>query len=315
MKLANPIHVQELAGRFGLQIIGNKDQMIYGINEIHKVTEGDLTFVDAEKYYQKSIYSAATTILINKEAECPEGKTLLVAAQPFEIYNQLVLEARPFEVQNSFIADSAWIDPTAVIEPGATIGPHVVIGAHSMIGCNVHIGSHTVIGNHVIVQAGCIIGTDAFYFKKTAEGFRKWRSGGRVILHDHVDIGAGCTINKGVSGDTIIGEGTKLDCQVHIGHGVVIGKHCLFAAQVGVAGKTIIGDHVTLYGQVGLAQNLVVGDHVTVLAKSGSSKNLESGKTYFGAPCEEAREMMKEMATLKIMARNYRRSGDVKDKD
>ncbi len=307
MKLSNPIHVKELADRFGLQIIGNKDQIIYGINEIHKVQEGDLTFVDAEKYYQKSIHSAATTILINKEADCPAGKTLLVAEQPFEIYNQLVCEARPVELQTAAIAESAWIHPTARIEAHATIGPYAVIGAHTTIACHTHIGSHTLIGNHVNVQAGCMIGTDAFYFKKTADGFKKWCSGGRVILHDHVDIGAGCTINKGVSGDTIIGEGTKVDCQVHIGHGVVIGKHCLFAAQVGIAGKTIIGDHVTLYGQVGIAQNLVIGDHVTVLAKSGVSKNLESGKSYFGAPCEEAREMLKEMAALKIIARNYKK--------
>ncbi|MBK8956670.1 MAG: UDP-3-O-(3-hydroxymyristoyl)glucosamine N-acyltransferase [Saprospiraceae bacterium] len=306
MQLAKALSVKDLAERFGMKIIGQRDQLILGINEIHKVRKGDLTFVDAEKYYAKSIHSAATTILINKETDCPEGKTLLVTDQPFEVYNQLVLESRPIVNQHQAISDSSWIHPTAHIDANVFIGHHAVIGAYSYIGANSVVGEYTVIGQHVNIQSGALIGTDAFYFKKTAEGFRKWRSCGRVVIHDHVDVGSGTTINKGVSGDTIIGEGTKIDCQVHIGHGVVIGKHCLLAAQVGIAGKTIVGDWVTMYGQVGVAQNLRIGDRVTLLAKSGVGKDLESGKTYFGAPCEEAREMMKEMVALKRMAREYK---------
>ncbi|MBK6543800.1 MAG: UDP-3-O-(3-hydroxymyristoyl)glucosamine N-acyltransferase [Saprospiraceae bacterium] len=307
MKLSKPIHVNELASRFGMQLVGNKDQWIYGINEIHKVENGDLTFVDAEKYYSKSINSQASIILINKEAECPEGKTLLITDQPFEVYNQLVLEARPIIPQFTSIAETAYIHSSATIESNVVIGHHAVIGAHAHIQSNSCIGEFTVVGNHVNIQSGVIIGSDAFYYKKTNEGFKKWRSAGRVILHDWVDIGAGCTINKGVSGDTIIGEGTKIDCQVQIGHGVVIGKHCLIASQVGIAGKTILGDHVVLYGQVGIAQNLIIGDRVTVLAKSGVGKNLETGKTYFGIPCEEARLKLKEMAALRILAEKFQK--------
>ncbi len=307
MKLHIPIPVKELAKRFNMKLIGNETQLIYGINEIHKVEEGDLTFVDAEKYYSKSIHSAATVILINKETEVPAGKTLLVADEPFEIYNQLVLEFRPVIPQTKAISDTAVVHPTAIIEPNVVLGHHVVIGAHSYIQSNTVIGEFTVIGDHVKIQPGVIIGSDAFYYKKTAQGYKKWRSGGRVIIYDHVDIGSGCTINKGVSGDTIIGEGTKIDCQVQIGHGVVIGKHCLIASQVGIAGKTIIGDHCVFYGQVGITQNLLIGDHVTVLAKSGVGKNLESGKTYFGIPCEEARLKLKEMAALRILAEQYQK--------
>jgi UDP-3-O-[3-hydroxymyristoyl] glucosamine N-acyltransferase len=116
-----------------------------------------------------------------------------------------------------------------------------------------------------------------------------------------VEIGAGCTINRGVSGDTIIGDGTKLDCQIHVGHGAVIGKNCLIAAQTGIAGKTVIGDNCTIYGQVGIAQNLHIGDNVVILAKSGISKDLESNKTYFGTPAGEAREKYKEMAAIRIL--------------
>jgi UDP-3-O-[3-hydroxymyristoyl] glucosamine N-acyltransferase len=164
------------------------------------------------------------------------------------------------------------------------------------------IGPHTIIGENVVVGPGALIGPDAFYFKKMPDGeMVKWRSGGRVILEDHVDIGAGCTISKGVSGDTIIGRGSKLDCQVHIGHGVVVGKNCLFAAQVGIGGKTVIGDQVVLYGQVGVAQAIEIGSGAVVLAKSGVSKSLEGGKTYFGIPADEVREKYRELASLRLL--------------
>jgi UDP-3-O-[3-hydroxymyristoyl] glucosamine N-acyltransferase len=308
MKLNTPIPVRDLAKRYNMKLIGNENQLIYGINEIHKVEEGDLTFVDVEKYYDKSIHSAATIILINKEVEAPNGKTLLITETPFDVYNQLVLETRPIIPQMHAISETAYIHPSAIIEANVTIGHYAVIGANSRIQCNSVIGEYSVIGNNVNIQQGVVIGSDAFYFKKTADGYKKWRSGGRVIIQDYVDIGSGCTINKGVSGDTIIGEGTKIDCLVQIGHGVEIGKHCLIASQVGIAGKTIIGDHCVFYGQVGITQNLIIGDRVVVLAKSGVDKNLETGKTYFGVPVGEVRSKMREMAALRILAQQTQKN-------
>ncbi|MCB0617715.1 MAG: UDP-3-O-(3-hydroxymyristoyl)glucosamine N-acyltransferase, partial [Saprospiraceae bacterium] len=167
-----------------------------------------------------------------------------------------------------------------------------------------------VIGEHVTIQAGAIIGTDAFYYQRREEGYAKWRSGGRVVIEDRVEIGAGCTINKGVSGDTIIGEGSKLDCQVHIGHGVVIGKNCLLAGQVGVGGKTVIEDNVVLYGQVGVIQRVRIGRDAVVLAGAGVSKSLEGGKVYFGAPASEAPTKYREIAALRHLPeffKNYYR--------
>jgi len=158
-----------------------------------------------------------------------------------------------------------------------------------------------LIGDNVIIQAGALIATDAFYYKKIDGTYFKWRSGGKVIIEDDVEIGAGCTINRGVSGETIIGKGSKLDCQIHIGHGVVIGKNCLIAAQTGIAGKTIIGNNCTIYGQVGIAQNLHIGDNTVLLAKSGVSKDLEGNKTYYGNPASEAREKYKEIAAIKML--------------
>ncbi len=303
MKFSSPIPIKAIAEKYNCEIIGDDSVMALGINEIHKVETGDITFVDVEKYFQKSLNSAASIIILNKKVECPEGKVLLLCEQPFEVYNSIVKKQRPFESLTSPISDRAIIHPSAIIEPNVIIAPNVKIGKYTYIQSNVVIHEHTIIGDHVVINSGSVIGTNAFYFKKTEEGFKKWRSGGRVIIEDRVDIGSGCTISKGVSGDTIIGEGSKLDCQVHIGHGVVVGKKCLFAAQVGIGGKTIIEDEVTLYGQVGVAQSIRIGAKAVVLAKSGVSKTLEGGKTYFGAPAIEARQYYREMATVRMLSK------------
>ncbi len=301
MKFPQPISVKFLAEKFQAQIIGDETLEATGINEIHKVEPGDIAFSDLKKYFSKALDSAATVIFLNEPPEiCPPGKAILVMSEPFEAYDSLVREHRPFEPIDELQDFRGFIHPSAIIEPHVVIAPNVRIGAYSYIQSHCYIAEYTIIGEHCQIGAGSIIGGDAFYFKKMADGKRKkWRSGGRVIIENHVDIGAGCTINKGVSGDTIIGEGSKLDCQIHIGHGAVIGKNCLFAAQVGIGGKTIIEDEVILYGQVGVAQNVTIGRGAVVSAKSGVSKNLEGGKAYFGIPAEEMRGKMRELAALR----------------
>lgn len=300
MKFPQPIPVTELARRFNAQLIGDKTLYATGINEIHKVETGDIAFSDAPKYFQKTLDSAATIILLNAAADCPPGKAILVVENPFNVYDTLIREQRPFEPLTTPVSHRAGIHPTAILEPGVVIAANVRIGARSYIQANTYIGEYTYIGEEVSIGPNCIIGSDAFYFKKHPDGtYQKWRSGGRVIIEDRVDIGAGCTINKGVSGDTIIGAGSKLDCQIHLGHGVVIGRNCLLAAQVGIGGKTIIEDNVVLYGQVGVVQAVRIGKGAVVLAGAGVSKSLEGGKTYFGAPAEEMREKYKELAALR----------------
>lgn len=299
MKFPKPIPVAELAQKINAEIIGDTAIQATGINEIHQVAKGDITFVDVRKYFNKSLNSEASVIILNEKVDSPEGKALLLCKEPFEAYNNIILEYRPFLPVSVAIDPTATVDPTAIIEPNVIIGPHVVIGKNAHILANVTIAEHTIIGDNVIVQSGSVIGTEAFYFKRTSKGYKKWRSGGRVILEDHVDIGPCCSIDKGVSGDTIIGEGSKLDGQIHIGHDVRIGKHCLFAAQVGIGGNTIVGDGVVLYGQVGIAQNLKIGNNVVVQAKSGVSKDLEENKTYFGYPAGEARGMYKILAAMR----------------
>lgn len=300
MQFQQPIPVRELATRFQAELIGDDTLVATGINEIHKVQSGDIAFSDVRKYFDKTLQSAATVILLNEATECPPGKAILVVKNPFDVYDTLIREARPFEPITTPTHHRAEIHPTAIIEPGVVIAPNVRIGAHTYIQANTYIAEYSIIGDHVVIGANAIIGGDAFYFKKHPDGsFQQWRSGGRVIIEDHVHIGPGCTISKGVSGDTIIGEGSKLDSQIHIGHGAVIGRNCLFAAQVGIGGKTIIGDQVVLYGQVGVAQAIEIGTGAIVLAKSGVSKSLEGGKTYFGIPAEEVRGKYRELAALR----------------
>ncbi len=302
MKFPQPIPVREIARRFNAQIIGDESLLATGINEIHKVEPGDIAFSDAPKYFQKTLDSPATVVLLNATAECPPGKAVLVLENPFEAYDTLIRDYRPFEPLNAPVSHRAQIHPTAILEPGVVVSANVVIGAHSYIQANTYLGEYTHIGEHVRIGPNTTIGSDAFYYKKQPDGsYQKWRSGGRVIIEDRADIGAGCTINKGVSGDTVIGAGSKLDCQIHIGHGAVIGKNCLFAAQVGIGGKTVIEDNVVLYGQVGVIQAVRIGQGAIVLAGAGVSKSLEGGKTYFGSPAEEVREKYKELAALRML--------------
>ncbi len=302
MKLTSPIKVTELAAFLSVKCIGNLDNMVAGLNEIHKVTPGDLTFVDHPKYYSKSLNSAATIIIINQEEACPEGKTLLISDDPFRDYVSLVKKFRPFEPLDNKISSSAKIGKGTILQPGVIVGNHCTIGDNCLIHPNVTIYDHCHIGNNVIIHAGTVIGADAFYFKKRTTPkifYDKLESCGRAIIEDDVEIGAGCTIDKGVSGDTIIGSGTKLDNQVHVGHGTVIGKYCLIAAQVGIAGKSKIEDGVILWGQVGVNKDLTIGANAVVYAQSGVPKSIEGNKTYFGSPVQEAREKMKELALIK----------------
>lgn len=299
MKFSVPQSLSDLAKITSSSVIGDGSMNVLGINEIHKVEPGDITFVDHPKYYDKALNSAATFIIINIKAEVPKGKALLFCEHPFDAYNAIVKHFRSFEPAVKNISDTAQIGEGTIIQPGAFIGHHVKLGKNCIIHSNVSIYDHCVIGDHVIIQANTVIGGDAFYFKRKPTGYDKMLSCGRVLIHDHVEIGSGCTIDKGVSGDTIIGQGTKIDNLIHIGHDTVVGKNCLFAGQVGIAGVATIEDDVILWGQVGVSKDLTIGKGAVVLAQSGVPKSLEGGKTYFGTPTQEAREKMRELAFIK----------------
>lgn len=303
MKLPRVYSLSEIAALLNSKAIGDATLSVTGINEIHVVELGDIAFVDHPKYYDKTLNSAATVILINKEVSCPDGKAIIVHDDPFSAFNYLTHYFRPFQAAVAAIAPDAQIGHGTVIQPNVFIGNGVRIGSNCLIQSGVHIGDHCVLGDRVIVQANTALGGDAFYYKKRPSGFDKLLSCGRVIIEDDVEIGTGCTIDRGVTGDTTIGAGTKIDNQVHIGHDTVLGKKCLIAAQVGIAGCVVVEDEVTMWGQVGCIANVRIGKGAVIMAQSGIGKSLEGGKVYFGSPAGEARKKMKELATLAMLAK------------
>jgi UDP-3-O-[3-hydroxymyristoyl] glucosamine N-acyltransferase len=302
MQFPSPVSLPWIAEFISAKLVGNTNEPATGINEIHKVEKGDLVFVDHPKYYDKCLNSAASFIIINKETNVPEGKSLLIVENPFEAYCKIVNHFRPFEPANKMISDSAVIGEGSFIYPGAFIGNHVRIGKNTVIHPNASIMDHCIIGDNVVIQAGTVIGSDAFYYntKKDRElWYKRMPSCGRVIIEDDVEIGAGCTIDRGVSHDSIIGRGSKLDNMVHIGHDTVTGKNCLMAGQVGIAGVVTLEDGVTLWGQVGVSKTLTIGANAVIYAQSGVGKDTEGGKVYFGSPIEDAKEKMKELVWIK----------------
>lgn len=313
MKLKQAISLKECAGFLGCSFVGDADARITGINEIHKVEEGDLTFVDFHKYYERALQSRASFILINKETACPPGKGLLFSQDPFGDYVKLVRKFHPFQPSLQPVSDDAVIGDGTLLYPGVYIGKNCRIGKHCILYPNVVLYDNTEIGDRVIIHANTTIGADAFYFKKREGYYDKLESCGCVFIGDDVEIGAGCTIDKGVSGETRIGAGSKLDNHIHIGHGAVIGKRCLFAAQVGIGGKTIIGNDVILWGQVGISKDLHIGDGVMVLAQSGVGKDLEAGKTYFGSPADEARRKWREISISRNIYEIWEKIKNAKD--
>ncbi|MDB9961231.1 UDP-3-O-(3-hydroxymyristoyl)glucosamine N-acyltransferase [Oceanihabitans sp.] len=299
MKFPQPHTLKQIAELIECSYVGDDDFPVLGINEIHVVESGDIVFVDHPKYYDKALQSKATIVLINKEVNCPEGKALIISDDPFRDFNKITQHFKPFQSSNVAISPSAKIAQNTIIQPNCFIGNNVSIGSNCIIHSNVSIYDDTIIGNNVTIHAGTILGASAFYYKKRPEGFDQLKSGGRVIIEDNVDIGALCTIDKGVTGDTIIGEGSKLDNQIQIGHDTVVGKKCLIASQTGIAGCCIIEDEVTIWGQVGTTSGITIGEKAVVLGQTGVTKSIEGGKSYFGTPIGESRVKLKELALIK----------------
>lgn len=299
MKFPKPYTLKEIADLIDCKFVGHEDFQVLGMNEIHVVEPGDIVFVDHPKYYGKALESAATIVLINKEVDCPEGKALLVSDDPFRDFNKLTNHFKPFKPSGSAISDSATIGKNTIIQPNCFIGNHVTIGDHCVIHSNVSIYDDTVIGNHVTIHSGTVLGANAFYYKNRPEGYDRLKSGGRVVIEDHVDIGALCTIDRGVTADTKIGKGSKLDNQIQIGHDTILGEKCLIASQTGIAGCVIIEDHVTLWGQVGVKSGITIAKGTEIYAQSGLGHSTDEGKSYFGSPASEAREKFKEMAHIR----------------
>ncbi len=289
-------HVAEL---IGATYVGDAKFPVSGFNEIHKVEAGDVTFVDHPKYYSKALNSAATVVLINKMVDCPEGKALLIHDDPFAAFIQLMRHYRPVEPCTQAISPSAEIGEGTVIMPGSFVGNHTKIGKNCVIHPNVTIYDYCVIGDNVVIHSGSVIGADAYYFQRRAEGYMKFESFGRVVIEDDVEIGALCSIDKGVTSDTTIRKGTKMDNHCQVGHDSYIGCNCLIGSHAAIAGVTRIEDDVILWGRVCINKDLVIGEGAVVLATSAVDKNVEPGKAVFGVPAQDVRRQWREQAAMR----------------
>ena len=293
MLLDPPQTAAQLAQLIGAEARGNTERLVTGLNEINRVGEGDLVYVDHPKYYDKALNSAATTILIDKAVEPPPGKAIIVSSDPCRDFNALVKRFRP---SSGWTDEGITIGEGSQVHPSAVIGPHVRIGRDCIIHPGVVIYERTTIGDRVTIHANAVLGADPFYFKKRPTGYDKMIPGGEVVIEDDVEIGAACTIDRGVSADTRIGRGTKLDNHVQVGHDTIIGADCLICAHVAIAGACVLEDGVTLWGQVGIPSKLRVGKGAVILGQSGIMSSVEGGKTYLGSPAREAKQMLREIA-------------------
>lgn len=297
MTFEQPQTLRKIAEIIGAIFIGDENFPVFGTNEIHMVREGDIVFVNHPKYYDKALNSNATIILIDKEVECPKGKALLVSDDPFRDFNKINTYFTKISNFKENL-DDAIVGEGTFIHPSVVIGNGVRIGKNCHIFPNVVIGDRTEIGDNVVIQSGTIIGGDAFYYRKLNGNFDRLISVGNVLIENNVEIGNLCTIDRGVTASTIIGEGSILDNQIQIGHDTVIGKRCLIASQTGIAGCCIIEDEVTMWGQVGVASGLKIEKGTILLAQVGVNRNLEKG-TYFGPIAEDFRGYLKKEVKLR----------------
>ncbi|MFN5295969.1 MAG: UDP-3-O-(3-hydroxymyristoyl)glucosamine N-acyltransferase [Flavobacteriales bacterium] len=309
MKLPRPHTLREIAAIINCSFNGDPEFVITGINEIHQVENGDIVFVDHPKYYDKALQSAASVVIINKEVPCPEGKCLLFSDDPFSAYNYLTRHFSPWAMPMEGRGSNVSIGQNCFIHPSVIMGNNVTVGNNCIVHPGVVLYNDIVIGDNVIIHANTVIGSDAFYYKNRPEGREKMHSVGSVVIEEHVEIGAACTIDRGVSGPTRIGARTKIDNQVHIGHDTLIGKKCLFAAQVGIAGCVKLDDEVTLWGQVGVTSDVHIGKGAVVLGQCGVTKDLVGGKTYFGTPAEDARNKYRELALIRKLPKAMEQLG------
>jgi len=310
MKFKEPVPLAEIASIINAELIGNRNATATGINEIHVVEKGDLVFVDHPKYYDKCIQSEASFIIINKVTDFPKGKALLIVDDPFEAYLKIVDHFNPFQPSMEMVAATAKVGDGSVVMPNVYLGKNVTIGKNCSVFPNVTILDNCTIGDDVVIQSGTVIGSNAFYYNKKSNRdihYKRMTSCGTVVIENGVEIGANCTIDRGVTGETRIGAGTKIDNLVQIGHDTIVGKNCLFASQVGIAGATKIEDEVILWGQVGVSKTLTIGKGAVLLAQSGVPASLEGGKVFFGTPAVDAREKMKELVWIKRIPEIWRK--------
>jgi UDP-3-O-[3-hydroxymyristoyl] glucosamine N-acyltransferase len=310
------------------------DYCIGNIASLHRATASELAFLESAKYAQQLPSTRAGACLVTEQfaSLVPQRTVALRTAQPYRAFvmvaRKLFPEAlRPsslFEAKavapGAFVHDSARLEHGVTVDPGVVVGPRAEIGAGTriaagaVIGPDVRIGrdcsigavtsiTHALIGDRVTIHPGCRIGQDGFGFVAGPKGHVKIPQIGRVIIQDDVEIGAGTTVDRGALGDTSIGEGTKIDNLVQVGHNVTVGRHCLLAGQVGISGSVTIEDFVMLGGQVGVADHVTIGAGAKLAAKAGVMSDVPPRGRWGGAPAEPFRDFLRATAALRRLSR------------
>jgi len=303
----------------------------------------DVSYMDNPKYTDALATTAAGVLLVAKKFAplAPKTATVLVLPQPYQIFATILARLYPTSLRpqsvfeshgvspGSIVHPTARLEPGVVIDPGSVVGPHAEIGAGTIVASTAVIGPHvkigrecsigpgasvlnTLVGNRVIIHPGVRVGQDGFGFAMGASGHRKVPQIGRVIIQDDVEIGANTTIDRGASRDTVIGEGTKIDNLVQIGHNVVIGRHCVIVSQTGISGSATLEDFVVLGGQVGVVGHVRLGMGAQIAASSNVNSDVPPGARWGGTPAKPVRDWFREITAVKTLASQRKLAKDEK---
>jgi UDP-3-O-[3-hydroxymyristoyl] glucosamine N-acyltransferase len=320
----------DLSKKLGCKLVGDSSVLIKGISDIQNAKEGDLTFLSNPKYSRFLKTTEASAIILSRQVQNLKAAQL-ICDEPYVAFAKALslfyIEKLPYPSispssrisksarigRNVYIGENAFIGENVSIGDNVRVFPNVYIGDDSVIGSdttifpNVTIYPRTVIGRSVRVHSGTVIGSDGFgyAFSKKENRIYKIPQAGNVVIGDYVEIGANTTIDRATVGSTVIGNHTKIDNLVQIGHNVRIGCCCFIVSQVGISGSAVIGDHVTLAGKVGVAGHIRVSDNITVAAKSGITKDLNEKGIYAGFPAVPYGKWRRRLAIFNMLPEIY----------
>ncbi len=319
------VTLKELANIVEGTLEGDSETEIHDVAEIQNALPGTITFLGNEKYHKYIDTTKAEALIVDKKFN-GKFKNLIRVDNVNLAFAKCINKFRPpIPKKKPMIHPAAIVSEEAILGNDIYVGPHVIIEAHAVIenrACikantyigngarigadtvvhsNVSIYHHCSIGENNIIHSGCVLGSDGYGFVRAGKSIEKIPQTGKVITGNDVELGANCTIDRGTINDTEIGEGSKLDNQIQIGHNVKVGKYCFFAGQTGIAGSTMIGDYVTIAGQVGIAGHISIGSGAVVAAKSGITKSIGEKEFWFGYPAKKYREKTREIANIRLI--------------
>jgi len=313
------MRVADLAAHLGVSYQGAGEREITGCAPIESAGPSELSFIASVKAERAMAQSQAGCLIVRPELAAP-GRTILVAPDPRAVFARAIALLHPPLASAVGVHPTAVIDPMAEIASDAVIGPFCTVGPYSRIGPGTRLVSHVAVYHHVsigarcLIHSGCVIGADGFGFTRAGDRYEKFPQVGRVEIGDEVEIGANSTIDRAALGATRIGEGTKLDNLVHVGHNVTIGRHVVIAAQTGISGGVEIGDWAVIAGQVGLADKVKIEPGAVLGAQCGvpSNKIIRAGEPVWGTPARPIKEYLEQLAQLKYVAGLRREVAELK---